>query len=78
MFASKTFTEHLARGGLGIALIVAAVLVGRNGGVAATAASVVLGVTSLVALRGCPMCWTTGLVKMIRARRPGVRHSPNR
>jgi len=69
MFASKTFTEHLARGVLGIALIVAAVVVGRTGGLAATAASLALGVTSLVALRGCPMCWTTGLVEMIAARR---------
>lgn len=77
MFASKTFTEHLARGALGIALIVAAVLVGRTGGIAATAASLVLGVTSLVALRGCPTCWTTGIVEMIVARGPSSHRSPN-
>jgi hypothetical protein len=42
--------------------------VGRSAGTAATAASMARGLAALVALRGCPICWTTGLVEMVWSR----------
>lgn len=68
MFASKTLVEHGARGLIGFGGIVAAVIVGRQPGGVALAASLALAVFSLVAFRGCPVCWTIGAAETIRHR----------
>ena len=56
-FTSKSVTEHLVRGVLGLAGILFALRWGGERPVLAVA--LVLG--SLLALRGCPMCWVAGL-----------------
>jgi hypothetical protein len=70
MFASKTLTEHLARGVVGVGALVTCV--------AETSAHPLLALAmvpiGLVALRGCPMCWTVGLLETLAAKLQ--RHSP--
>ncbi len=56
-FASKSISEHLLRGVLGLAGILFALRLGSSQPIVSVA--LVLG--SLVALRGCPMCWVAGL-----------------
>ena len=56
-FASTSLTEHLLRGALGLAGILFALELGNSKPIVSVA--LVLG--SLVALRGCPMCWVAGL-----------------
>lgn len=68
MFASKTFIEHILRGIIGVFAIIFAIKIGNTSGAQAVIASLALGVAALFALRGCPICWTTGLVEMIVAR----------
>ena len=64
MFASKSILEHLARGAAGLgALVASAVLAPTQPWL-----SVALFPLALVALRGCPMCWTVGLIQTVRAR----------
>ena len=63
-FASPTLTEHLARGVIGFAALTAAVLtipVYPWLGVA-------LMPVAVLALRGCPICWTTGLIEILAMR----------
>jgi hypothetical protein len=71
MFASRTFLEHLARGLFGFSAIVIAIRIGKGPDAGAVAASLTLGVAAIVAFRGCPICWTTGLVEMIWSRARG-------
>ena len=59
MFASDTLLKHGLRGAVGIGALWCAVT---------TAAihpwgSLALGVLALLAFRGCPICWTIGLVE---------------
>ncbi len=56
-FASTSLTEHLLRGAFGLAGILCALKLGSSKPIVSVA--LVLG--SFVALRGCPMCWVTGL-----------------
>jgi apolipoprotein N-acyltransferase len=72
MFASRTLFEHAARGVFGFGAIWLAISLGRSAGTVATAASMALGLAALVALRGCPICWTTGLVEMVWSRARGA------
>ena len=69
MFASTTFAEHILRGVTGVVAIAAAIWLGHIDGNAALAGSIGLGLVALVALRGCPVCWTTGLFEMMHSRR---------
>jgi hypothetical protein len=66
MFGSAFLGAHLMRGAAAAALLAWAI-------VQQTAhpwASLGAGVAALVALRGCPMCWTVGLVETLsRGRR---------
>jgi hypothetical protein len=69
VFASATLTEHLIRGSLAVSAVVgslplfaAGTLMGAVGGILA------LGF-ALVMMRGCPMCWTMGLLETISATR---------
>jgi hypothetical protein len=68
-FASRTVTRHLARGAAGLFLLIWALAnLASEPAMAALA-----GVGGVVALRGCPMCWTVGLVETVthRIRRRG-------
>lgn len=67
MFASKTIIEHLVRGALGIGAFAAAAALAPAHPILALS----LLPMGLVALRGCPMCWTVGLVQTIVARARG-------
>lgn len=69
MFASKSVLEHLARGIVGFgALAVAIVLGGASSGWGTAAGSTALALFALVALRGCPVCWTIGMVETVYRR----------
>ncbi|HEU0249536.1 MAG TPA: hypothetical protein VFR48_02310 [Solirubrobacteraceae bacterium] len=58
-----SLTRHLGRGALGFGLIACAlVLSTRSGGF-----SLLLAPAGLLALRGCPMCWTLGLIETFSA-----------
>jgi hypothetical protein len=67
MFASNTLTEHLARGFVGIGLLVAATLLSSAHPVLA----LMLVAPALFSLRGCPMCWTMGLGQTLVAKLRG-------
>jgi hypothetical protein len=64
-FASDSVPRHLARGALGFGLIGAAF------GLAAVVSplALLLAPVGLIPLRGCPMCWTLGLIQTISAGR---------
>jgi len=70
MFASKSIPKHLTRGAIGIGAFVAATsLAPQHPGLSLAAIAV-----ALLSLRGCPMCWTIGLVQTVIAR---VRGKPS-
>jgi hypothetical protein len=62
-FASKTLTHHLLRGGAAAGLIALAIEINRE----LPLLAVVAGIAAIIALRGCPMCWTVGLCETLRA-----------
>lgn len=63
-FASASLPEHLLRGLLGGLALAAAVWAATGlPSPFGTPLSLLLGVGALVALRGCPVCWTIGLVE---------------
>ena len=59
MFASNSLPEHLLRGLVGVVSIWWAIAISGLHPIG----SVMLGVVTLVAFRGCPVCWTMGLVE---------------
>jgi hypothetical protein len=67
MFASKSLIAHLARGVVGGAAFIAAARFGPEH----LWLAVVALPLGIVALRGCPMCWTVGLVQTIAAKFQG-------
>jgi len=74
-FASQTLTEHLLRGAAAGALLYFAFSQGNDYPLWAFGA----GALALVAMRGCPVCWTIGLIetatqrwKAITAGRPSA------
>jgi hypothetical protein len=70
MFASRTVTEHLARGFAGIGLLVLAFVMSRQHSLLALP----LAALALLCLRGCPLCWTMGLMQTVSAKlRGGLR-----
>ena len=64
MFASRTVAAHLLRGAIAAALIAWALIHHTSDSAFAIAALVL----AVVAMRGCPMCWTLGLVETISQR----------
>jgi hypothetical protein len=64
-FASASVAAHLARGALGFGTIALAVVLA----VAVTPAALAIAPLGMVALRGCPTCWTVGLIETISAGR---------
>lgn len=71
MFKSASLTEHLARGVIGAGALVVALLYAH----ALPWLPFVLLPLSLLALRGCPMCWTVGLVETVAAKLQGRREA---
>ena len=64
MVASKTLSAHIARGIIAAALIIWAFShQSSHPGIAVAA-----GVVAFFAMRGCPMCWTLGLIATIAQR----------
>ena len=64
MFASKTLTGHLARGGIGLgAFALCGTLLPHHPVLALLTIPI-----ELFALRGCPMCWTIGLFETLGAK----------
>lgn len=61
LFASQSLFGHLLRGGVAFALLYVAIRQQHEHPVLA----VLAGLGALVALRGCPMCWTIGLVETL-------------
>ena len=61
MFGSAFVGAHLMRGAAAAALLAWAIA----HHIAHPWLSLVAGVAALVALRGCPMCWTVGLVETL-------------
>ncbi|WP_223297485.1 hypothetical protein [Catenulispora acidiphila] len=64
-FASASLPRHLARGFVGFGSIVAGLALIPLVGIAA----LLLVPVGLLALRGCPMCWTMGLIQTVSAGR---------
>jgi hypothetical protein len=64
LFATQTLSGHLIRGVAAFALLYVAV--GQQN--AHPGWSVLAGLLALVAMRGCPACWTIGLVETIQQR----------
>ena len=69
LFASQTLTGHAIRGAVAFALLYLAI--GQQD--LHPAASLFAGLLALVAMRGCPVCWTIGLAETIRQRFEGTR-----
>jgi len=63
MFASSTIAAHLMRGAIAAALIAWAV----SNQSSHPAFAIAAGVLAVVAMRGCPLCWTMGLIETIGA-----------
>lgn len=61
MFASRTLIEHLLRGAVGIGALWCAVTIAAIH----PWGSLALGALVLLAFRGCPVCWTVGLIETL-------------
>jgi hypothetical protein len=59
-FASESLLGHLLRGGVATALLSWAIQ-----HQAQTALSLLAAAGALIAFRGCPICWTVGLVETV-------------
>jgi hypothetical protein len=65
LFASKSITEHAVRGAIGLsAFYGAAYALSFSGTLAILTAATGL-IVGLVALRGCPFCWSIGLINTV-------------
>ena len=64
LFATQTLTGHVIRGAVAFALLYLAIGQQHFHPVA----SLLAGLLALVAMRGCPVCWTIGLAETIRQR----------
>src|SRR5262249_52469019 len=62
LFATQTLTGHVIRGAVAFALLYLAIEQQHLHPVA----SLLAGLLALVAMRGCPVCWTIGLAETIR------------
>lgn len=61
MFGSKTLLRHIVRGLIGLVAIVVAIILMRRGDVLSMTGAALLVIAALIAWRGCPLCWITGL-----------------
>ncbi len=53
--------RHILRGLIGLAAIVAAIVLMRRGDAMSIIGAALLVIGALIAWRGCPLCWLTGL-----------------
>ena len=75
LFASQSLLGHLLRGAAAFGLLYGAVLAQHERPMLALLA----GAAALVAMRGCPICWTLGLAETLVQRFPGLgRLGPSR
>ena len=65
MFASKSVVEHVARGVVGFGALAAAIVLAGDSGWGPAVGSTALALFALVALRGCPMCWSIGMAETV-------------
>ena len=75
MFGSNTVPRHLARGVIGFGAFAIAVHLADGPGAASVVGSTILAVGGLIALRGCPVCWTVGMFETLNGRRSEVENS---
>lgn len=68
-FASRSLGRHLVRGLAALGAVAGAVFLLDMGGAWAGAGACAALALALVLLRGCPMCWTLGLIETLAARR---------
>ncbi len=66
LFASATLPEHFVRGAIGIGAYYTAGKLLALPSMISLVAAVALGIASLVIMRGCPVCWTIGLMNTTR------------
>lgn len=66
-FASATIPRHLLRGLIGLTAFAAATPLGAIHPLLTLAAFA----ASLIALRGCPLCWLTGMIQLVSAKLQG-------
>lgn len=66
VFASRSVTEHVVRGVVGLVLVVAALAYAGS-----TPWALLLAVPGMVAWRGCPTCWALGLAATVSRGRAG-------
>jgi hypothetical protein len=64
VFGSRSVTRHLLRGGIAAALLAWAVL----NDLSFPPLTIAAGGLALFFMRGCPMCWTVGLIETIAMR----------
>ena len=62
--ASGTLAEHLLRGVVGIGTLWYAIDIANDH----SWLSLILGVIALLAFKGCPICWTIGLIETVYRR----------
>jgi hypothetical protein len=62
LFASKSISEHLLRGAVGFAAFYGAAWSLGFSGLPAFAGTVGCLALALFAMRGCPFCWSIGLI----------------
>ena len=68
MFESSSYSAHILRGLIGFGAVALAIWIGQSPGLSAIIVSLLFGGVAIIALRGCPICWTTGLISMTMAR----------
>jgi hypothetical protein len=64
-FASATVADHLRRGAVGFSALALALFLWPRFGLIALAPAAI----GVVVLRGCPMCWTIGLIQTVTRHR---------
>ncbi len=73
VFGNRTLTRHLLRGVIGFSCVTVSLHTMNE----MLWPSLMLLPIALYALRGCPICWTIGLVETIAMRVHGVRDEAN-
>ena len=80
-FASPSIAEHLARGTAAAGLLGLTYVLFHGGGFARDAGATAALAGAVVLMRGCPTCWTIGLLATIgarwRARQAGTSFDPS-
>jgi hypothetical protein len=61
MLGSRNLLEHIVRGLVGAAAFAGAYFLAKRGGALDLVGAAMLVIIALIAWRGCPLCWLTGL-----------------